>query len=138
MPYAAATALGLIVAVIDQLYKYTIPDFVYNGGLGLGLRLSVQVIVVVQIALFILIGMYIYLRRKSSLSPYFWFIQIVSLSNLYDRFMRPGVVDYIHVGNWWFNFADLGINLAILIVIFLCIKNAYHKRLHSKLFHRRQ
>jgi signal peptidase II len=47
-------------------------------------------------------------------------------SNLYDRFLYGGVVDYFYWHRWFefavFNFADVMINVAVALVIFIAIK----------------
>lgn len=48
-------------------------------------------------------------------------------SNLYDRFIHGGVVDYFFWHHWFefavFNFADVMINISVLIVLVIAYKN---------------
>ena len=47
-------------------------------------------------------------------------------SNLYDRFIHGGVVDYFYWHKWFsfavFNFADVMINFAVIIILFLSFR----------------
>jgi len=47
-------------------------------------------------------------------------------SNLYDRFIHGGVVDYFYWHKWFsfavFNFADVMINFAVVIILFLSFR----------------
>lgn len=48
-------------------------------------------------------------------------------SNLYDRFIHGGVVDYFYWHRWFefavFNFADVMINVAVVIVLVMSLKS---------------
>jgi signal peptidase II len=54
-------------------------------------------------------------------------------SNLYDRFVYGGVVDYFFWHKWFnfavFNFADVMINIGVVLILFLSF---YHKSEESK------
>ncbi len=47
-------------------------------------------------------------------------------SNLYDRFMHGGVVDYFFWHKWFnfavFNFADVMINISVVVILFLSFR----------------
>ena len=47
-------------------------------------------------------------------------------SNLYDRFIHGGVVDYFYWHKWFsfavFNFADVVINISVVIILFLSFR----------------
>ncbi len=48
------------------------------------------------------------------------------VSNLYDRFIHGGVVDYFYWHKWFsfavFNFADVMINIGVVIILFMSFK----------------
>ena len=49
-----------------------------------------------------------------------------AVSNLYDRFIHGGVVDYLYWHKWFsfavFNFADVMINVGVIIILFLSFR----------------
>ncbi|NLY03780.1 MAG: lipoprotein signal peptidase [Campylobacter sp.] len=87
------------------------------------------------VGVLILGGLFIYLLYEKTLLKAHWLAFALLLgggmSNLIDRFLHPGVVDYVFWHKWFefavFNFADVMINLAVAI-IFIQVLCSYLKR----------
>ena len=83
----------------------------------------------IQLILISAIVIYLFINREI-ISNYSFAIGLLlgaGLSNLFDRFIHGGVVDYVYWHCWFdfaiFNFADVMIDLAVVILIYLGIKN---------------
>ena len=103
----------------------------YNTGVAFSMfSFLAQYLKYIQIA--ILIGGIIYLLlNKQTLKTYILPISILfagGISNIYDRFIHKGVVDYVywHCGFDFaiFNFADVMIDLSIAIILFISYKES--------------
>jgi len=77
------------------------------------------------IQLFLILGLFIYFFKEKILQKHPFISGILfgaALSNLFDRFLRGGVVDYVywHCGFDFaiFNFADTMIDLSIILLIY--------------------
>jgi signal peptidase II len=125
--------------IIDQNIKYLFLNgyFFQNSCVTLSLTLNKGVafsmfaslgeyLKYLQIAL--IAGAVIYLiYEQTLLKEYLIFLAILfgaGVSNVYDRFIHGGVVDYIfwHCGfefNAIFNFADMMINFAVIMILLL-------------------
>lgn len=83
------------------------------------------------IQLFLLFGIVGYLAvNQEVLKKYSFPIGLVlgaGSSNLYDRFIHGGVVDYFYWHRWFefavFNFADVMINIAVALILLIAYKN---------------
>jgi signal peptidase II len=131
--------LALAVALIDQFLKYLVHRLMYVGQsvplLGV-LKLTyvqntgaafslftgfLQYLIAIGV---VVVLMVIYFHHKLPTRSYYIqtaliFILGGSLGNLADRISRAYVIDYIDLGFWpVFNFADIMINLGVLIIIF--------------------
>lgn len=79
----------------------------------------------IQVALIVLVIGYLIWEKHllSEFSIAIGFILAGGISNILDRFVHGGVVDYIHwhCGFEWaiFNFADIMINLGVAIILYL-------------------
>ena len=76
------------------------------------------------VQLFLIIGIIFYVFYEGYLEKYTVAIGLIvggALGNLYDRFIHPGVVDYIAWHKWFhfaiFNYADIMINLGVAIIL---------------------
>lgn len=82
------------------------------------------------IQLILLLGVFFYLLwDKKVLQEYSLPIGIIlgaGSSNLYDRFIYGGVVDYFYWHKWFqfavFNFADVMINVAVALILFITFR----------------
>lgn len=129
---------ALAVALIDQTFKYLVHKTMYIGQsipLLDGIKLTYVRNVGAAFSLFtgflqyliaigvVVVLMVIYFHHKlPSHSNYIQsaliFILGGSLGNLADRIVRGYVIDYIDLGFWpVFNFADIMINLGVLLII---------------------
>jgi signal peptidase II len=83
------------------------------------------------IQIFILSGGIIYLIfNKKIFADYYVPISLLlagGISNIYDRFNHIGVVDYVYWHCWFdfaiFNLADVLIDVAVVIIVFINFKN---------------
>lgn len=99
--------------------------FVYNKGVAFSMFAFLQEwLKYLQIAL--LVGIFVYLwRHKEILKEYSLALGMIfgaGISNILDRFIHGGVVDYIfwHYGFEFaiFNFADVMINLGVILIFY--------------------
>jgi signal peptidase II len=78
----------------------------------------------------IILGIFIYLLLNRDIFKLYalpaGLILGAGSSNLYDRFIHGGVVDYLYWHKWFsypvFNFADVVITLAVIVILVLTIK----------------
>jgi signal peptidase II len=85
----------------------------------------------IQLVLIIGVGAYIISLRKNCYALPAGMLLGAGLSNVYDRFIHEGVVDYIYYHHWFnfavFNFADVMIDLAVLWLVILNVKPKFCK-----------
>lgn len=85
------------------------------------------------IQLVLIVGVVIYVSRLKKLCYAMPVGMLVGagLSNVYDRFIHDGVVDYVYYHHWFnfavFNFADVTIDLAVVWLLFLNFKPKFCK-----------
>jgi len=141
-----------ILFVIDQVLKYGFVNFDWNvDGPYMSLRLAynygvafsmfaflAEYLKYIQLSI-ILVGFIYLLKNKEIFSEYYIAIALLfagGLSNILDRFTYGGVVDYLywHYGFEFaiFNFADIIINCAVAIIIFMQIKQWQYERKEKK------
>lgn len=126
----------IFVIILDRLSKniflagyewhFTPISFylVFNDGVAFSMLSFLQgYLKYIQIILLVIAGIFLIKEKKflndnySALS----FILAGGISNIYDRFFYPGVIDFI-AWHYWFNFAvfniaDICINLGVFIII---------------------
>lgn len=126
----------IFVIILDRLSKniflagyewhFTPISFylVFNDGVAFSMLSFLQgYLKYIQIILLMIAGIFLIKEKKflndnySALS----FILAGGMSNIYDRFFYPGVIDFI-AWHYWFNFAvfniaDVCINLGVFIII---------------------
>ncbi len=141
-----------ILFVIDQVLKYGFVNFdwnvdgpymslhlAYNYGVAFSMfAFLAEYLKYIQLSI-ILVGFIYLLKNKEIFSEYYIAIALLfagGLSNILDRFTYGGVVDYLywHYGFEFaiFNFADIIINCAVAIIIFMQIKQWQYERKEKK------
>lgn len=134
--------LFLIMLVIDQYTKYivdtnfilgesspVIEDFfnltyVQNRGMAFGLfQGKIDIVsILALIAIVIIMGYFIKNFKKTSILERIAYTMIFSgaIGNLIDRFLRGFVIDMLDFRGVWsfvFNFADVWINIGVILII---------------------
>lgn len=134
--------LFLIMLVIDQYTKYIIDTnfllgessvvidgffnltYVQNRGMAFGLfQGKIDVVSIIALfAVLIILGFFIKNFRKMSILERIAYTMIFSgaIGNLIDRFLRGYVIDMLDFRGIWsfiFNFADVWINIGVILII---------------------
>ncbi len=127
------------IFIIDQNLKQLFIDgyrfysdyidliLVYNKGVAFSMFAFLQEwLKWIQLVLIVGVGGYIISLRKNCYALPAGILLGAGLSNVYDRFIHEGVVDYIYYHHWFnfavFNFADVMIDLAVLWLVLLSFK----------------
>lgn len=139
-----SSLIVIIVAILDRLSKniflagfewhFTPISFylVFNDGVAFSMLSFLQgYLKYIQIALIIIAGIFL-VKEKKFLNENTYALALIftgGISNIYDRFFYPGVIDFI-AWHYWFNFAvfniaDVCINLGVFIII---LKEIFKKR----------
>ncbi len=139
-----SSLIVIIVAILDRLSKniflagfewhFTPISFylVFNDGVAFSMLSFLQgYLKYIQIALIIIAGVFL-VKEKKFLSENTYALALIftgGISNIYDRFFYPGVIDFI-AWHYWFNFAvfniaDVCINFGVFIII---LKEIFKKR----------
>jgi len=143
----------IAIFIVDQVVKYGFANFDWNvNGPYMSLQLAynygvafsmfaflAEYLKYIQLAL--VLGGVIYLYKNQNVfEEYYIPISLLfagGLSNILDRFTYGGVVDYFywHYGFEFaiFNLADVIINLAVVIIIYMQIKQAREEKKQEKL-----
>ncbi|RDU61608.1 lipoprotein signal peptidase [Helicobacter sp. MIT 14-3879] len=148
--------VGILLLSLDQAIKYflihlaspnSIHDFipiaqgrvislalVYNTGVAFSFLTSLgEWLKFIQVGFLLVISVILYLQRQLFLQHYLSFAFMLSggISNVLDRFLHGGVVDYIywHYGFDFpiFNFADVCIDCGIALFIWQVIRTSRQK-----------
>lgn len=134
--------LFLIMLVIDQYTKYIIDTnfllgessvvidgffnltYVQNRGMAFGLfQGKIDVVSIIALfAVLIILGFFIKNFKKMSILERIAYTMIFSgaIGNLIDRFLRGYVIDMLDFRGIWsfiFNFADVWINIGVILII---------------------
>lgn len=139
-----SSLIVMIVVILDRLSKniflagfewhFTPISFylVFNDGVAFSMLSFLQgYLKYIQIALIIIAGVFL-VKEKKFLSENTYALALIftgGISNIYDRFFYPGVIDFI-AWHYWFNFAvfniaDVCINFGVFIII---LKEIFKKR----------
>ena len=139
-----SSLIVIIVAILDRLSKniflagfewhFTPISFylVFNDGVAFSMLSFLQgYLKYIQIALIIIAGVFL-VKEKKFLSENTYALALIftgGISNIYDIFFYPGVIDFI-AWHYRFNFAvfniaDVCINLGVFIII---LKEIFKKR----------
>lgn len=124
--------LGLLLFA-DQmskrlLYSFATAPLVQNTGMAFGF-LSHNTPLIIALNIFLLLLLIVYRKRWFDRSVFqrwaFVFILAGGLGNLADRLLLGFVIDFIHFpGIPVFNFADVYINIAVLLLVLHVLKRA--------------
>ena len=133
----------LLVIVVDQAAKYLVVgngNFQINTGIALNffqdnnlLNFFLSLLVLIAIITYYL--RFVVLKNRELLLTWSWgFIIGGGISNLFDRVIHQGVVDFIGLFNLpRFNFADIAITLGVLgIILVVFLKNNNDEKLHGQ------
>ncbi|KAB7886549.1 lipoprotein signal peptidase [Poseidonibacter ostreae] len=141
-----------ILFIIDQVLKYGFTHFnlnvdgpymslqlAYNYGVAFSMfSFLAEYLKYIQLSM-VIAGFIYLLKNKEVFTEYYLPITLLfagGLSNILDRFTYGGVVDYLywHYGFEFaiFNFADIIINCAVAIIIFMQIKQWQAERKEKK------
>ena len=143
-----AITIFIIVFIIDQVVKYGFANLGWDAdGPYMSLKLAYNYGVAfsmfsflehnlkfIQLGIVLIATIYLY-KNKNVFEEYYLPIALLyagGLSNILDRFTYGGVVDYFywHYGFEFaiFNFADVMIDLAVVIIIYKQIKEAREEK----------
>ena len=133
----------IVIFTIDQLIKLIFINgfrwegewlsliLVYNKGVAFSMFAFLEeYLKYIQILLLVIVGYFFYKEKFLFRYPMISGILFgAGISNIFDRFIRPGVVDYVYYHGWFdfavFNFADVMIDISIgLLVLFNYLKNS--------------
>lgn len=138
----------IVVFIIDQIVKYGFANLAwdvdgpymslklaYNYGVAFSMFSFLQnYLKFIQLGIILIATIYL-LKNKNVFEEYYFPIALLyagGLSNILDRFTYGGVVDYFywHYGFEFaiFNFADVMIDLAVLIIILKQIKQSKEEK----------
>ena len=143
-----AITIFIVVFIIDQVVKFGFANLNWNlDGPYMSLKLAYNYGVAFSMFSFlehnlkyiqlviILIGTIYLFRNQNVFKEYYLSIALLyagGLSNILDRFTYGGVVDYFywHYGFEFaiFNFADVMINLAVVLIIYKQIKQSREEK----------
>jgi signal peptidase II len=105
--------LGLYGFAVDRICKKIILShgtYILNKGVSFGVDFGQATNVLVLVAVLLLLWVALGERR------YLWLSVFGALSNVLDRYLYGGVVDFIRIGNFpWFNVADFLISLGLCL-----------------------
>ncbi len=142
LKFSIALVFSLVgIFIIDQNLKQLFIDgyrfysdyidliLVYNKGVAFSMFSFLQDwLKWIQLVLIVGVGGYIITLRKNRYAIPGGILLGAGLSNVYDRFIHEGVVDYIYYHHWFnfavFNFADVMIDIAVLWFVILNIKGS--------------
>lgn len=134
----------IFVIILDRLSKniflagyewhFTPISFylVFNDGVAFSMLSFLQgYLKYIQIILLFIAGIFL-IKEKKFLNDNYYALSLIlagGMSNIYDRFFYPGVIDFI-AWHYWFNFAvfniaDVCINFGVFIII---LKEIFKKR----------
>ena len=138
----------IVVFIIDQVVKYGFANLAwdvdgpymslklaYNYGVAFSMFSFLQhYLKFIQLGIILIATIYLF-KNKNVFEEYYFPISLLyagGLSNILDRFTYGGVVDYFywHYGFEFaiFNFADVMIDLAVLIIILKQIKQSKEEK----------
>lgn len=119
--------LFIFLVAADQLFKFLALKFfhsVFNRGIAFGLGENVPILLII-IAYSILV-LWI-LRNKSGLGEIL--LLAGGAGNILDRLIFGNIVDWIRLGNLWFNLADVYIAIGVGCIMLEMIKEKRKKSL---------
>lgn len=138
--FVTAMMFALVgIFIIDQNLKQLFIDgyrfysdyidltLVYNKGVAFSMFAFLQEwLKWIQLVLIVSVGAYIISLRRNCYAVPTGILLGAGLSNVYDRFIHGGVVDYIFYHHWFefavFNFADVMIDVAVIWLVILNLR----------------
>ncbi len=133
--YIKAILIIIGVGGVDQLSKYIIYTY-YPGNFYININGTLGIlpwwVSILSILILITILVINYIKNKNINQIDILFIMIISagISNLYDRIIYGGVVDFIAVGNFpVFNIADVIISVGVGLLILFELKKTNNSQL---------
>ncbi|MBL8014818.1 MAG: signal peptidase II [Candidatus Doudnabacteria bacterium] len=110
--------VAALLVIVDQLLKHTLSgELVVNPGVFLGLILPNALIILLH-AIFLVVGVLWGLSNKTYLAKIVLALVVVSGSNFIDRVLFGGVIDYLQIWGVWFNLADVGVSVFLVLALF--------------------
>jgi len=124
----------IFVAGYQKVGHYISLELHYNKGVAFSM-LSFLGSYLKWLQLFFVSGIIIYLFASDMIKKYPFVLGLLvggALGNLYDRFTREGVVDYIYWHRWFsypvFNYADIMVFVSIVTLIWFMVIEEKRKR----------
>jgi len=123
LPVVVFLFVSLIDQVSKELVRFYEVDYWHNQGVSFGVFAGEQIINYLVFSLFIFLAV-VWIRAMFSPNDLYTMLFLsmvvgVGFSNLLDRFLKNGVVDFIYLGlGPRFNFADVFISLGVALVIY--------------------
>ena len=148
-----ATTIFVVVFIIDQIVKFGFANLAWDvDGPYMSLKLAYNYGVAfsmfsflehylkfIQLGIILIATIYL-LKNKEVFKEYYIPIALLyagGLSNILDRFTYGGVVDYFYWHYLFefaiFNFADVMINLAVVLIIYKQIKQSREEKKQKEL-----
>lgn len=102
---------------LDQVIKQSGVYVIQNSGIAFGIGDFNLLFVIIHLGIVVLSFWYLYRREVQTLDIIFGGMVVASISNLIDRVLVGGVIDYLQLFNLWFNIADVAVvtGLAFLL-----------------------
>lgn len=143
-----AATIFVVVFIIDQVVKYGFANLgwdvdgpymslklAYNYGVAFSMFSSLEhYLKYIQLSIVLIAMIYLFMN-KDIFKEYYVPIALLfagGLSNILDRFTYGGVVDYFYWHHWFefaiFNFADVIIDLGVVIIIYKQIKQSREEK----------
>ena len=143
-----AATIFLVVFIIDQIVKYGFANLgwdvdgpymslklAYNYGVAFSMFSFLEhYLKYIQLSIVLIAMIYLFMN-KDIFKEYYVPIALLfagGLSNILDRFTYGGVVDYFYWHHWFefaiFNFADVIIDLGVVIIIYKQIKQSREEK----------
>lgn len=143
-----AATIFIVVFIIDQVVKYGFANLgwdvdgpymslklAYNYGVAFSMFSFLEhYLKYIQLSIVLIAMIYLFMN-KDIFKEYYLPIALLftgGLSNILDRFTYGGVVDYFYWHHWFefaiFNFADVIIDLGVVIIIYKQIKQSREEK----------
>ncbi|MGE0050298.1 MAG: signal peptidase II [Arcobacter sp.] len=143
-----AATIFIVVFIIDQVVKYGFANLgwdvdgsymslklAYNYGVAFSMFSFLEhYLKYIQLSIVLIAMIYLFMN-KDIFKEYYVPIALLfagGLSNILDRFTYGGVVDYFYWHHWFefaiFNFADVIIDLGVVIIIYKQIKQSREEK----------
>lgn len=129
-------SLGETVAIIENFFHLT---YVENRGIAFGLfQGKIDIVTIVAAVVIVFLCFYLFKNyRKISILEKLAYLMIMSgaIGNMIDRILRGYVIDMLDFRGIWnfiFNFADVWINLGIILLIIESLYTSYKNKKKNK------